>query len=184
MIFFGKAISDGRIWARPQRCDPELPAENCKGNHCTPTMDPEPDFSAPVTPPQLPSVPPTLVDSVLVTTARNDPDTAKRTSEDFTPQIFSEPNTESTAVKSPLPALKDILNPASTTPAPPSRASTPMKAGVSAGGGDGTAKSPESRPLNVTDALSYLDAVKVQFQDKPDVYNHFLDIMKDFKSQV
>jgi len=41
-----------------------------------------------------------------------------------------------------------------------------------------------NRPLNVTDALSYLDAVKVQFQDKPDVYNHFLDIMKDFKSQM
>ncbi|KIJ15185.1 hypothetical protein PAXINDRAFT_134088 [Paxillus involutus ATCC 200175] len=40
------------------------------------------------------------------------------------------------------------------------------------------------RPLNVTDALSYLDAVKVQFQDQPDVYNHFLDIMKDFKSQL
>jgi hypothetical protein len=36
----------------------------------------------------------------------------------------------------------------------------------------------------VTDALSYLDAVKVQFYDKPDVYNHFLDIMKDFKSQM
>ncbi|OCH87472.1 hypothetical protein OBBRIDRAFT_814100 [Obba rivulosa] len=44
-------------------------------------------------------------------------------------------------------------------------------------------RSPD-RPLNVTDALSYLDAVKMQFQDKPDVYNHFLDIMKDFKSQV
>ena len=41
-----------------------------------------------------------------------------------------------------------------------------------------------ARPLNVTDALSYLDAVKVQFQDKPEVYNQFLDIMKDFKSQV
>lgn len=41
-----------------------------------------------------------------------------------------------------------------------------------------------TRPLNVTDALSYLDAVKVQFQDKPEVYNQFLDIMKDFKSQV
>jgi len=41
-----------------------------------------------------------------------------------------------------------------------------------------------SRPLNVTDALTYLDAVKVQFQDKPDVYNNFLDIMKDFKSEV
>jgi histone deacetylase complex regulatory component SIN3 len=40
------------------------------------------------------------------------------------------------------------------------------------------------RPLNVTDALSYLDAVKVQFQDQPDVYNCFLDIMKEFKSQL
>lgn len=39
------------------------------------------------------------------------------------------------------------------------------------------------RPLNVTDALSYLDAVKVQFQDQPDVYNHFLDIMKEFKNE-
>lgn len=38
------------------------------------------------------------------------------------------------------------------------------------------------RPLNVNDALSYLDQVKVQFQSQPDVYNHFLDIMKDFKS--
>jgi histone deacetylase complex regulatory component SIN3 len=41
----------------------------------------------------------------------------------------------------------------------------------------------EERQLNVTDALSYLDAVKIQFADRPDVYNHFLDIMKDFKSQ-
>ncbi|KZT74953.1 hypothetical protein DAEQUDRAFT_720143 [Daedalea quercina L-15889] len=52
-------------------------------------------------------------------------------------------------------------------------------------GGPQAPHSPDlSRPLNVTDALSYLDAVKMQFQDKPDVYNHFLDIMKDFKSQV
>ncbi|RXW19123.1 hypothetical protein EST38_g6730 [Candolleomyces aberdarensis] len=41
-----------------------------------------------------------------------------------------------------------------------------------------------NRPLNVTDALGYLDAVKNQFQEKPDVYNQFLDIMKDFKSQA
>lgn len=40
------------------------------------------------------------------------------------------------------------------------------------------------RPLNVTDALSYLDAVKTQFAERPDVYNMFLDIMKDFKSSV
>ncbi|KAJ7205768.1 paired amphipathic helix, partial [Mycena pura] len=37
---------------------------------------------------------------------------------------------------------------------------------------------------NVTDAFSYLDAVKVQFQDQPNVYNHFLDIMKEFRSQL
>lgn len=43
---------------------------------------------------------------------------------------------------------------------------------------------PLDRPLNVTDALSYLDAVKVQFQDQPDVYNRFLDIMKDFKNEL
>jgi len=39
------------------------------------------------------------------------------------------------------------------------------------------------RPLNVKDALSYLDQVKIQFGDQQDVYNRFLDIMKDFKSQ-
>ena len=39
------------------------------------------------------------------------------------------------------------------------------------------------RPLNVRDALSYLDQVKLRFQDNPEVYNHFLDTMKDFKSQ-
>ncbi|KAH9932297.1 uncharacterized protein B0H18DRAFT_987465 [Fomitopsis serialis] len=40
------------------------------------------------------------------------------------------------------------------------------------------------RQLNVTDALTYLDSVKMKFQDKPEVYNRFLDIMKDFKSQI
>lgn len=40
------------------------------------------------------------------------------------------------------------------------------------------------RPLNVKDALSYLELVKVKFENWPEVYNHFLDIMKDFKSQV
>ncbi|EKG22077.1 Paired amphipathic helix [Macrophomina phaseolina MS6] len=34
----------------------------------------------------------------------------------------------------------------------------------------------------LNDALSYLDQVKVQFHEHPDVYNKFLDIMKDFKS--
>jgi paired amphipathic helix protein Sin3a len=37
--------------------------------------------------------------------------------------------------------------------------------------------------LKVEDALSYLDQVKFQFERQPEVYNQFLDIMKDFKSQ-
>ncbi|KAI9332798.1 hypothetical protein BDR26DRAFT_868930, partial [Obelidium mucronatum] len=41
-----------------------------------------------------------------------------------------------------------------------------------------------SRSLNVKDALTYLDQVKAQFANQPDVYNRFLDIMKDFKSQA
>ncbi|KAJ3130062.1 Transcriptional regulatory protein sin3 [Nowakowskiella sp. JEL0407] len=39
------------------------------------------------------------------------------------------------------------------------------------------------RPLNVKDALSYLDQVKGHFPDVPEVYTEFLSIMKDFKSQ-
>ena len=42
---------------------------------------------------------------------------------------------------------------------------------------------PYYRPLNVKDALTYLEQVKLQFSSRPDIYNHFLDIMKDFKSQ-
>lgn len=37
---------------------------------------------------------------------------------------------------------------------------------------------------NYKDALSYLDQVKVRFVEQPEVYNRFLDIMKDFKSQA
>ncbi|CCL98092.1 uncharacterized protein FIBRA_00086 [Fibroporia radiculosa] len=86
-------------------------------------------------------------------------------------------------------------DPPSHIPSPRASLKTPRpmtSQGMSTGNTDGAQplglavpRSPDSnRPLNVTDALSYLDAVKMQFQDKPDVYNHFLDIMKDFKSQV
>ncbi|OBZ68377.1 Paired amphipathic helix protein pst1 [Grifola frondosa] len=71
------------------------------------------------------------------------------------------------------------------TPHPMSPPGGMMVGAEGASGTPPTAGNPDSgRALNVTDALSYLDAVKMQFQDKPDVYNHFLDIMKDFKSQV
>ena len=48
---------------------------------------------------------------------------------------------------------------------------------------DQNASQPHDRPLNVTDALTYLDEVKIQFKDQPDVYNQFLDIMKEFKNE-
>lgn len=37
--------------------------------------------------------------------------------------------------------------------------------------------------LKVEDALCYLDRVKMIFAPRPKVYNDFLDIMKEFKSQ-
>ena len=43
---------------------------------------------------------------------------------------------------------------------------------------------PQGQQPILNDALSYLDLVKVRFQEQPDVYNKFLDIMKDFKSQA
>ena len=51
------------------------------------------------------------------------------------------------------------------------------------GSSQGGPTSASGRMLNVTDALSYLDAVKQVFIDQPTVYNNFLDIMKDFKGQ-
>ena len=35
----------------------------------------------------------------------------------------------------------------------------------------------------VEDALLYLDQVKMAFEDKPEIFNKFLDIMKNFKAQ-
>ena len=36
-------------------------------------------------------------------------------------------------------------------------------------------------PLDMSDAVNYLDAVKMQFRDKPEVYCRFLDTMQDFR---
>lgn len=153
-------------------------------------MDAEPSLSASITHPYPPASP-----IIRLETVDLDGDTTAETRRSLehrdggAPEIYPTDVSTQPGAKSPLPALKDILNPAfDSTPPPLSRPGTPMmKVGTPLGSANGmpsSARSPESRPLNVTDALSYLDAVKVQFQDKPDVYNHFLDIMKDFKSQV
>ncbi|KAF3764410.1 hypothetical protein M406DRAFT_277923 [Cryphonectria parasitica EP155] len=57
-----------------------------------------------------------------------------------------------------------------------------MPAGSTIGPAPGAMNQGQQPILN--DALSYLDQVKVQFSEQPDVYNRFLDIMKDFKSQT
>jgi len=41
-----------------------------------------------------------------------------------------------------------------------------------------------ARPLNVTDALTYLDLVKNRSRERPEVYNQFLDVMREFKGQT
>ena len=41
-----------------------------------------------------------------------------------------------------------------------------------------------ARELNVTDALTYLDLAKNRFQERPEVYNQFLDVMKKFKGRT
>ena len=40
----------------------------------------------------------------------------------------------------------------------------------------------QMRELKVEDALNYLDSVKLEFGDRPRIYNEFLEIMKNFKA--
>ncbi|KAJ3048832.1 Transcriptional regulatory protein sin3 [Rhizophlyctis rosea] len=81
---------------------------------------------------------------------------------------------QSSVLPSPVPASTSV----------PSTPSTPIHSGPSLAVAEAAASAvSQYRPLNVKDALSYLDQVKIQFSDQPEVYNRFLDIMKDFKSQ-
>lgn len=41
-----------------------------------------------------------------------------------------------------------------------------------------------ARPLNVTDALDYLDRIKNRFLDRPEVYHQFLGVMREYKAQT
>ena len=43
---------------------------------------------------------------------------------------------------------------------------------------------PLDRDITFTDALTYLDAVKIHFHDRRDIYDVFLDIMKEYSRQV
>ena len=71
------------------------------------------------------------------------------------------------------------------TPAPmDSVESGPATPGIAPSGASPTSPGSETRPLNKEDALAYLNLVKGEFDNRPGVYNNFLDTMKDFKSQA
>jgi hypothetical protein len=75
-----------------------------------------------------------------------------------------------------------------TTVSRPAPSFTPTGADNSVGSGPGgvggvNPNSASFQRLKVEDALSYLDQVKYKFGNQPQVYNDFLDIMKEFKSQ-
>ncbi|KAJ1948556.1 Transcriptional regulatory protein sin3, partial [Linderina macrospora] len=102
------------------------------------------------------------------------------------PSVSTPTGNAGTVIAQPQPAAA-AANPqlsVTTQAAAPAAASAGTGAGDGAHTSAGAATDAANRPLNVRDALSYLDMVKSQFQDRPEVYNQFLDIMKDFKSHT
>ncbi|GAA5841758.1 hypothetical protein JCM3766R1_005173 [Sporobolomyces carnicolor] len=75
----------------------------------------------------------------------------------------------------PQPPSRPAVPAAQPAPAPPMQ--TPAPAAAQQAGNAAL------RPLNVRDALQYLDRVKQQFANEYEVYDQFLTIMKDFKTQ-
>lgn len=70
-----------------------------------------------------------------------------------------------------------------TSPITPTVGATPASTPTNIAGGQTAAGQEKFQRLKVEDALSYLDQVKYKFGNQPQVYNDFLDIMKEFKSQ-
>ena len=76
------------------------------------------------------------------------------------------------------------LNPASQPAgAAANLGSTASAAAAAAAAVNSNSGNAQFQRLKVEDALSYLDQVKFKFGNQPQVYNDFLDIMKEFKSQ-
>ncbi|KAK1747405.1 transcriptional regulatory protein SIN3 [Skeletonema marinoi] len=67
--------------------------------------------------------------------------------------------------------------------APSGGSGLPPPPAAAAAHGPGPAMFPAGRELKVEDALLYLDQVKLEFGDRPRIYNQFLEIMKNFKAQ-
>ena len=89
--------------------------------------------------------------------------------------LFPNPSADSSSASAPTPMIAAPESPTTEKQDNVETAPQPVLENVKGGTG---------RQLSVTDALSYLDAIKVQLHDRPDCYNLFLDIMKDFTGQV
>ncbi|XP_064551737.1 uncharacterized protein Sin3A isoform X2 [Drosophila montana] len=98
--------------------------------------------------------------------------------------------TQTNATSGSLTTTAQQTQPAALLTTPPNG---PGAAGAAAGAGAGNSTPPQGQSavggggsaaprLKVEDALSYLDQVKYQYSDQPQIYNNFLDIMKEFKS--
>jgi paired amphipathic helix protein Sin3a len=143
--------------------------------------------STPLPPPSAMVGPPQ--DQVNGISDRGNPPTLPPPSTVTAPSMMS----HSPATSSPM-STSSIPAPSTSIPRPPTSPSASSHSAVlpsssSSAAPPSSASSQQQqaagyRPLNVRDALSYLDQVKVKFSDQPDVYNRFLDIMKDFKSQA
>lgn len=79
-------------------------------------------------------------------------------------------------------------------PGPPMSGANRMPAGYAAGPGSGPYGMPPSgapvppagpsQKMELHDAFAYLDRVKAEFSDQPEVYNRFLQIMREFKANA
>jgi hypothetical protein len=103
------------------------------------------------------------------------------------------PNPGYKGVMGPLPSIQQVKQQVAMTPRlPPPQLGVSSAMANAAGEGyvvrapiPGSNKGHElKKQLKETDALEYLNLVKVQFGDSPEIYNKFLDIMKDFKSHA
>ncbi|KAH7923892.1 hypothetical protein BV22DRAFT_1035800 [Leucogyrophana mollusca] len=163
---------------------PQSPSQN-KSDSSLSALPPDPPPSLPPEPPVAVSLPaqPVAPTSDIQPPQQN---TLTETAEAIPPALPNIISSDSPSAAARLSSQPPSPRMSSRTPKPATpRPRTAEEGEGAAFTGPGVHKPSEMpRPLNVTDALSYLDAVKVQFQDKPDVYNHFLDIMKDFKSEV
>lgn len=72
-----------------------------------------------------------------------------------------------------------VSGPSAATTAAPLNSTAPLST-ISNVSSSGSASTTQSMQLN--DAFAYLDRVRAEFADQPEIYNKFLQVMREFKS--